>query len=249
MCKILLFGLSILSVTLFTGCHPYKKQIPTGPGKQVQNVYSNPNIDHSKILNVLLLPVGNPLEMRQISTQERGIILNILRNFGKFHYFNLQTIDKSKIEPDEIINLETGEIDRFKVGDLGKNYHAQAILKVSLQELRTFMPLRMKIKAALIDTESGERIWAVDDVFDTEDANVVNAMRIWWNTRIAGGDSIEHFEASMVSPGFFMNFVLYELARSYSEMRIENVKAIAREKARIFKEQDRIEQLREDAIR
>lgn len=236
-------------MTLFTSCQPYKKQIPTGPGKQVQNVYSNPNIDHSKILNVLLLPIGNPLEARQISAQEREIVLNVLRNFGKFHYFNLQTIDKNKVEADEIINLETGNIDRFKVGELGKSYHAQAILKISLQELRTFMPLRMKIKAALIDSESGERIWAVDDVFDTEDANVVNAMRIWWNTRIAGGDSIEHFEASMVSPGFFMNFVLFELARSYAEMRIENVKAIAVEKARLFKEQERIGQLREDATR
>ena len=96
----------------------------------------------------------------------------------------------------------------------------------------------------MIDAETGERIWSVDDVFDTEDANVVNAMRIWWNSRIAGGDSIEHFEASMVSPGFFMNFVLYELAKSYAETRIKNVQAIADEKARLAEQQANIEKLR-----
>lgn len=243
---VLFLGLFASSLLLLSSCHPYKKQIPTGPAKRVENAYSNPSFDHSKVMNVILLPVGNPLEMRQITAQDREIILNVLRNFGKFHYFNLQTVDRKQVDDGEVVNLETGEVDRFKLGELGKRYHAQAALKISLQELRTFTPLMTKIKAALIDTETGERIWAVDDVFDAEDANVVNAMRVWWNSRIAGGGTEERFEANMISPGFFMNFVLYEVARSYAEMRIENVQAVAEEKVRLQEEQKRIDKLREE---
>ncbi len=234
-----------------SGCHPYKKQIPTGEPKRIQNAYSSPKYDHTHLLNVLVLPVDNPMRLNAVEMQEKEILLSVVRNMGKFNYFNLQTLDEDQLAPGTIIDLEAGEVNRLKLGELGKDHNAQAVLKVSVQDYQTFAPLRIKIKAALVDSQTGERIWAIDEVFDSQDAEVINGMRIWWNTRISAGGSNTNYDflANHISPGFFLNYVLYEVAQSYSEMRIANMKAVAQEREKLMQEQARVEEMRQQVER
>lgn len=210
-------------------CRTYKKQIPTGSAFRTENVYVSLSYDHSKILNVFLLPLENPYEDPDLEVQRSDLSTSLLRNFAKFHYFHINCDKSFSLENrQKIVDLETGKIDAFKVGALGREYNAQAIMKVSISEYRPYFPMRMNIRALLLDSLTGERIWAFDEIFDSDDAEVVNGMRYWWNSRIAGGDETNRFSLSKLRPSFFMNYIFYTMADSYARTRVKNVKAIER---------------------
>jgi hypothetical protein len=221
-------------------CHPYEKQVPTGSPISIQNVYANPSYDHGRILNVLVLPIDNPLNNTEVFRHQHDLAEGILRNFGKFHYFNLQYQEEAPIGLKQAVDLNTGRIDRLKIGTLGKEYNSQAVLQICITEYRPFAPMRMNVKAVLIDTNTGEKIWAADQVFDADDAVIVNGMRYWWNERKAGGDDQNRFSASSLYPTFFNDFIFYSLAESYQLARISN--ALALQKQQEFEEKQKVEQ-------
>ncbi len=209
------------------GCHPYTKQIPTGPAFKADNVYTNPSYDYKKLTNVTLLPVVNPLDNRMVNLYHKMLATTTLRNFTKFKYFNIHFDPDTKVKTDTLINLDTNQIDRAAIGALGDKLNTQAMLQLTVTDLQVFPPMHISVKAALIDVENGERIWAFDSVFDTEDANVMNALRMWWNTHMAGGDHFNRFDIQKLNPSFFLNYVFYTMAESFGESRIKDVKNIA----------------------
>ncbi len=212
-----------------SGCHPYKKEVPTGSPLVIDSVYSNPSYDHSALLNVYCLPVENRLQNPHVLRHQRQLVQALLRNFGKFHYFNLQFDPGYVADAERLVDLDSGRINRAGIGIIGQEFNAQAVLKVSISEYRPFFPMVLKMKAALIDTNSGETIWKFDEVFDADDTEVVNGMRYWWNTHMAGGDEVNRFSLSKLRPGFFMNYVFSSMAESYGRARNDNVRLIKRE--------------------
>lgn len=212
------------------GCQVYKKEVPTGSPMQIDNVYANPSYDHGFIKKVVLLPILNPNERKGVVQYREEITLSVMRNFGKFNYFNIQ-YDKNyeAVSAGEAVNVDTGAYHRLKLGELGREYHAQGILQVTVSEFKPFFPLVMKVKSTLVDANSGEIVWVFDHVFDASDAEVINGMRIWWNTRKAGGDPSMHFISAKNRPGAFIDYICYMMARSYGDMRVVNLKAIERQ--------------------
>jgi len=231
----LLLGYVSLLLLVTAGCTRYSKQIPTGSPIAIDNVYSNPYYDHSLITNVLLLPIDNFLEDEDFAFQRSHIRMAVLRSFGKFSYFNLHYDPRYPATAGRVLDLDSGEIDRIKIGEVGQLYRAQAVMQISIEDYRPFPPLRMKIKANLIDTDTGERIWSFDHMFDTDDANVVNGMRYWWNARMAGGDVRNYFEVSRIRPSLFAGYVFYTMAQTYGAARVRNMEVIEAEKKNLLK--------------
>lgn len=213
---VLVLGIGLAS------CNPYQREIPTGTSLRMDNVYAAPSFDYTRLVNVLILPVENPYLQRDIFESDRELAMALLRNWGKFNYFNVQFAADLDIPPSGVVNLETGAVNRLKLGAIGKDHNAQAILVVSIADFKPYFPMSMKLKAALIDVETGQRIWAFDKVFDTNDANVVNGMRTYWNTHLAGGESINRFISAKVRPSFFLNYSFYSMAETYGQARVDN---------------------------
>ncbi|MBN4067388.1 hypothetical protein JYU14_04825 [Simkania negevensis] len=210
-------------------CNPYKKEIPTGTPYTATNVYANPQYNFAQLHNLLILPIDNALREPLVEEYESRIVASILRNFGKFNYFNVQ-YDKDLNVLAPIIDLDTDRIDKLKLGIIGKEHNAQGALQVSVSDLRTFPPMRAHVKAAIVDVNTGEKVWVFDQVYDMENANVINGMRVWWNALMAGGDPSSRFQVMMMQPSFFTNFVFYNMARSYEAAQLDNSRAIAQEK-------------------
>lgn len=213
-----------------TACNPYSKEIPTGRPLKIDNVYTNPSYDYTQLVNVLLLPIGNPLENTSVQSHKQTLVNEIIRNFSKFHYFNIQYDTKNNIVPGSIVNLSTDSVNKAALGALGEKYHAQGILKIDVVELQVFAPMRIHVKASLLDSNKGDLLWAIDQVFDADDAEVMNGLRMWWNTRMAGGDDYNRFEIKKITPSFFLNYVFYSVADSFGRSRVKNVLAIDLEK-------------------
>ncbi len=192
----------------------------------MDNVYADPSFDHSEIHNVLLLPITNFMEHDSIEFHRDQLTTSLIRNFGKFNYFNVFYDRHFSSTSGPVIDLDSSRIDRMKLGEVGLTYKADALLQVSIDEFHPYPPMRMKVKAALYDTNTGERFWAFDHVFDTDDAEVVNSMRLWWNSRIAGGDVRNRFEVGRVRPTVFSNFVFFTLATSYGDARLVNFEVV-----------------------
>lgn len=217
---------AIAALALFLSCsHPHSQKL-TGYPMVINNVYAHPSYDHSEMLNVLILPVDNPLDSPSVSLHYENLLLSALRNFGKFNYFNVYHDPHFDHQSGPAINLDTGYLDRVKIGELGRQYNAEGLLKISVTDWRAFPPMRMKVKALLVDADTGERVWAFDHTFDMDDAAVVNALRSWYNYRMAGGDEKNRFEVSHLRPSVFSNFVFYTMARSYERERVKNIQAV-----------------------
>lgn len=221
----------LLVVCALSGCRAYDKQILTGSPMTIDNVYAKPGYDHTGILNLLLLPVNNPHELRDVERHHEDLVASVLRNFGKFNYFNVYYDHNHREVAGPVMDLSTGRINRTLLGEIGQHYGAQAVMQIDIEEFRPFAPMRMKVRGTIIDTNTGERIWQFHHVFDSDDADVVNSMRIWWNTRAAGGDSRSRFELGQVRPSVFSNFVFYLMARSYERTRVMIVEAVEDEDA------------------
>lgn len=215
-----------LSVLILGGCTRYDKEIATGPPPPLHNVYANPTYDHSRLANVLLLPIDNFMVNESVEFHRKELTQSILRNFGKFNYFNISYDRYYPEKAGRLLNLVTGEMDRIQLGEVGQTYRAQGVLQVMIDEFRAYPPMRLKVKAALIDTNTGERVWEFDHVFDADDSQVVNGMRIWWNTRVAGGDPRNRFEIGSLRPTVFANYVFYEMAQTYGKARVKNQKVV-----------------------
>jgi TolB-like protein len=217
-----------------TGCHPVGREIPTGDAIAINNVFADPSFKHSEIQNVLLLPIDNFMELDTIEFHRNTLTTSVLRNFGKFNYFNVFYDRHFAATSGRIIDLDAARLDRTQLGEVGVTYGVQALLQLSIDEFQAYPPMRMKVKATLYNANTGERFWAFDHVFDTDDAEVVNSMRLWWNGRIAGGDIKNRFEVSRVRPTLFANYVFYTMAQSYGDARMTNLHVVEelREKAK-----------------
>jgi hypothetical protein len=181
---------------------------------------------HKRALNCLILPIANPLASRDVELHRQHLVDSALSNFGKFGYFNLQ-YDPAFFETSgPVIDLNTGFVDRAKLGALGVEYNADAVLQVAVTEFRPYPPMRMQVKAILVDTNTGERLWHFDHVFDTDDTDVVNLMRVWWNDRMAGGNPENRFDFDRLRPSVLASFVFYTMAQTYGDMRWDNVATI-----------------------
>ena len=246
----LLPALSVFFLMLgLAGCHPHKKEIPTGSPIQLTNIYSSPAYDYSHLVNVLVLPVANPVADAYVKQKKSDLLLSLLRNFGKFNYFALQTDPDLTIKTLDFADIETGQIDRFRLGAIGAARNAQAVLVVSVGEYRPFSPMRMSVKAALTDARTGEKIWACDQIFDASDANVVNGMRYWWNTQQSGGLSSNRFELNQFHPTFFTDFVFFSIAQSYATSRVHNVEAIRNQAGMEQEKKKSIQEVQQHALR
>ena len=221
----------IMATVLLSSCHTYRREMATGPGLAINNTYTDPAYNHSQVTNVLLLPLENTYGAPEFELHRQKITTSLVRNFGKFGYFNLHFDPQYSLTAGHIVDVNSGLVDRIKLGEVGQMYNVQAVLQMTVDEFRPYPPLRMKVKALLIDANSGEKIWAFDHAFDTDDREAVNALRLWWNGRVAGGDVRNHFEASRVRPTVFTNFVFYTMARSYGFSRHRAIEVVNEEKA------------------
>ncbi len=216
---------TLVALAIFlTGCVHFERAPLTGPVKQVDNCFANPCYNHAKLVNVLLLPLENIHAEEAIDYHHHELTESCIRGFSKFGYFNVQHDPFVRSHP--VVDLESGAIDRVELGELGNEYNADGVLKVSLVDFRPFDPMRLHVKAQLNDTATGERIWAFDEVFDSDDAEVINLMRTFWNTRSAGAHPESRFEVERLRPGFFSQFVFYTMAQSYGRVRAETLRAV-----------------------
>lgn len=213
----------LLCALLFSSCASHLRETTTGCYLRTSNTYAHPSYPHGKVLNVLLLPVDNPLGSEYVELHREALVQAAVRNWGKFNYFNVQFDPHFHERAGRIVDVNTGFVDRAKLGIIGQDYNVDAILQVSVGEFRPYPPLRMQAKAIMLDANTGERLWAFDHTFDTEDSDVMNLMRIWWNDRIAGGKDCNRFKGDCQRPSVLSAFVFYAMAQCYGDMRLDNV--------------------------
>lgn len=242
--SLLISPLAILVALGTSGCGKYDRECVLRTPMPYDNVYANPGYDHSHILNVLVLPLDNPMCDLEIERNEDRFMESILSSFGKYNFFNVYTDPHYHETAGKIVNLNTGFIDRAKLGEVGRIYNVDAVMQISITDYQPFEPMRMKVKGALVDTNTGERVWHFDHTFDGDDQAMVNALRCWYNQNMAGGDKTTKFQVSKIRPSVFQSFIFTSMAEAYEETRLRNTIAIEEEKERRRQERQELEKIR-----
>ena len=212
-----------------TGCQSSYKDASAIDQMQKAAVYANLQYDRHQVLNVLLLPVGNPTNSSAVDKNRDGLALAILRDFSQFHHFHVQYLKDNAAAAQWVEKAVAGELDSNALAALSRRYHAQAVLLVDVAEYSAIPPMKMDLHATLFDGDSGERIWSYAHAFDSKNPDVVEGMRQWWNSRHLGNQTAAAFQPQAVHPSFFMAYVFHEMAQSYGDALDESARVIAKE--------------------
>lgn len=216
---------ALLPLLLLSACAVSEKEVATGPGLEVRNLYSNAAFDYRQIKNVLLLPIDNPMQDKQVALYEESLVRSVIRSFSQEGFFNLNYDRSISKLQHPILDLDTSQMDHLRAGELGRQRNADALLQISVVELRSFLPMRLHVKAALVETQTAQRIWSFDQVFDAAESSVVNGMREWYNSHRAGGREGTDFQMALGQPTEFMNYAFSTLTKSLEAEREASLKA------------------------
>lgn len=211
-----------------SGCRPYEKEIPTGKPLAMDKVYTHTSYDFAQIKRVLLLPIHNLREQTTVSMHRDKLELLLLSNFAKIGLLEVEVMPYSDISSHKVVNLTKNEIDRALIGAISQEYHVDAVMHMSILNFNPFPSMQLHIRAVLLDSQTGQTVWSLEQVFDQNDANMINGMRYWWNKKRAGGFETERFAVSSINPQAFVDYCYYEMANTLAAQRIKNKEDIAK---------------------
>ena len=91
---------------------------------------------------------------------------------------------------------------------LRENLSCQAVLISELTALKTMAPMKMGWHMKLIDTESLEAIWEIDEFYDAGNIHVAAAAEEYYETKLSGAFRKPDPELVLASPRLFGQYTL-----------------------------------------
>jgi len=107
-----------------------------------------------------------------------------------------------------------GRVDPQAVMECGKRLQVDGIVLGDITQCRFHEPPSIAFKAEMISTETGDVIWTVDAVIDSQDPEVVKAVQKYFANRSAKKSSIFGWRSMLVSMDRYAEFACHCVVRS-----------------------------------
>ena len=98
-----------------------------------------------------------------------------------------------------------------------KVYDADAVLFTEITHFRPYRPIAIGVRSSLVDLESGQVIWAFDDLFDSGEPSVSAGAKRFHLAHSRNVYPLHSAEVVLQSPTFFSKYVAYEMFRTLPE--------------------------------
>ncbi|MGM0440100.1 MAG: hypothetical protein ACQEP8_03185 [Chlamydiota bacterium] len=213
----------IMGVLVLEGCNSQKLSQNLEEGT-IEKVDFNPVYDFSSIDKVLVLPIDNPQRNQAINANYHRLLVAILENFENFTALQVLYDRDYNQQLGKLVDLQTGEVDQVRLGDKGRQDRAQAWLQICISEYRLEDPWRMEVRAVLTDSYSGETIWLAEKAFDAND----HMFKDCWRQQMKKNHRFDTFSLmrfNRPNEDFFIDYVFYNLAKSYEDTRRQAIQA------------------------
>lgn len=194
-----------------TGCQtvalPKPKAEPYRPG----NYSSSRTYLAPELVNVAVI---SPEASRRISLGHDAT-LNVLKQIHqselmKTHAFSVRVLDP------ETLNTLTGHRKIFSDHVFSKEFFTilkedldcQAVLLSELTSLKTMAPMKMGWHMKLIDTDTLETIWEINEFYDAGNIHVASAAETYYETQLSAAFRKPDPELVLASPRLFGQYTL-----------------------------------------
>ena len=117
-------------------------------------------------------------------------------------YFGKERINSSDSLPDNFLEI------------LKSQTQANGVLFVDVLGFQSYRPLSISLRAKLVDLNSGDFMWAVDETIDSSHASVIAASRLYENTHHVRALSAKTSSSVLQSPRSFTKFSAHKIFSS-----------------------------------
>lgn len=117
-------------------------------------------------------------------------------------YFGKERINSSDSLPDNFLEI------------LKAQTQANGVLFVDVLGFQSYRPLSISLRAKLVDLNSGDFMWAIDETIDSSRASVIAASRIYENTHHVRALSAKTSSSVLLSPRTFTKFSAHKIFSS-----------------------------------
>jgi len=202
-----LTAVTALSVMFCAGCYTVSRPEPP----RTNHYYVNPRANFTTVGRVALLELEN-LSARQ----ELSEILSqtLADGLNKHHLFSVQTVMHSDPiwQTLNLDNIKAQALDDLAA--LSRTLNVGGVLFGTIQRYQSFPHLQVSINLKLVDTRSGQLLWALEDVWDSGDKAVENRMRKFFEEQMRSGYEPMDWQIMLLSPRAFERFVVYEITET-----------------------------------
>ncbi len=196
-----------MAIALCSGCQKMLAPQPPRTG----HYYINPRANFPTVGRVVLLELDNLSARQEISE----ILTQVLADeLGKRHLFSIQKVMRSDHvwQSLNLDNMKAHTLDDLAAAR--QTLGTDAVIFGSIQRYMPFPNLQMSLNLKLIDTRSGQLLWAFEDVWDSSDKAVEQRMQVYFSEQMRTGYEPMDWKILITSPRAFERFVAFEVAQT-----------------------------------
>jgi hypothetical protein len=195
----------ILLAVLSSGCVSSLRPEPT-VSIRPKNVFQLTSEIPSTIRRVALLPISSS-QPDAAAHQLQGVLKAELNHCGQFEVIEISPeqmalwTGRREWRPEEPMPADF--IER-----VARELDCDAILFSHLAAYQPYKPILIGWNIKLVETNTGSIFWAVDEVFDSADADVAKGASRYGQNRVNGWGKLGQEDAVLLSPRKFAQFTL-----------------------------------------
>jgi TolB-like protein len=157
------------------------------------------------------------LELDNLSSHQElaGTFTQTLADeLGKRSLFSLRKVMRSDAiwQSLKLDNMQAHTLDDLAAARQALS--ADAVLFGTIQRYMSFPHLQMSLTLKLVDTRSGQLLWAFEDVWDSGDKTVERRMQNYFKNQMRTGYEPINWQILVTSPLAFNGFVAWEVAKT-----------------------------------
>ncbi|MHC4430257.1 MAG: hypothetical protein ACYTBS_00320 [Planctomycetota bacterium] len=196
--------LPYLLAFLIPGCQNYQVSKPPA-----DYYYLNPNKRLTTIGRVVIVELENDSSYPQMSADVTG---SLFRALQKRQVFGLTVVGRAdpawrslQLDADTTYNLD-------QILAIHETMKCDAILVGTITEFRPYPHMTIGLRLKLLDVRDGQLLWALEQVWDSEDRSVEQRTKSYFMAQKGSGFEPLQEQLATVSPLEFIKFVSYEVA-------------------------------------
>ena len=203
--------LTIMAAMLSSGC---KSIIDTLPPR-TNHYYINPRANMATVGRVALLELDNLSTRQELAETFTQTLADEL---GKRSLFSIRKVMRSDTvwQTLKLDNMKSHTLDDLAAARQALS--ADAVLFGTIQRYMSFPHLQISLTLKLVDTRSGQLLWAFEDVWDSGDKAVEKRMQKYFKEQMRTGYEPMDWNILVTSPLAFNRFVAWEVAQTLPEL-------------------------------
>jgi hypothetical protein len=211
-----LCGLVLLGTAGCTVVYPYVP--PTG------QYYINPEADFAALGRVVLL---EPAPDSEYPEQGQALSAALTQALQKKHLFNVDRVDRGDpVWSDLELDRQPWDLEHMR--RIRRRLGADGVIVGRVTDYRPYPYLLMGLHLRLVDLRDGRVVWGLEQVWDSQDADVQKRMRGYYYSRLGTPYEPLGWQILHTSGQAFGRFVADEVARTLPEAhQILRLRAVA----------------------